>query len=80
MNDGFDKIMKDINSAKELLELKKRTELKKELILLEEKLNIVNSMQEKLDIKDRILEIKIELEETKPRLAVYSSDCLSCGS
>ena len=57
----------------------RKNELKNEIKFLEERLILAKSMQEKLDLKDRILHIKMELNETK--LPTNSEiECVGCGS
>ena len=57
----------------------RKKQLQQELDILETKITMVSTMQKKLDLKDKILSIKMELNETK---LPTSSDieCVGCGS
>ena len=51
----------------------------RELEILEEKIKLASSMQEKIDIKDRIIEIKMKLNQlTLPTDSEI--ECVGCGS
>ena len=57
----------------------RKKQLQQELDILETKITMVSTMQKKLDLKDKILSIKMELNETK--LPTNSDiECVGCGS
>ena len=57
----------------------RKKQLQQELDMLEAKIEIVTTMQKKLDLKDKILNIKMELNETKLP-DNFAMECVGCGS
>lgn len=59
--------------------IKNKLDIKQEIHVLEERVKLAKSFQERLDLKDRITKLYMDLNEVK-RPTDFEIACVGCGS